>query len=107
MIVIDPPAIPRSVARDRWAAILVGAALSTAPNAIAAPDPVPLASGPDTPTNPSVPDPAGNPKTGVLKPPDVDPGMTKPVPDVDSGIEKPPAPKLGPDARPEPPPQPR
>ena len=103
MIVIDPPAIPRSVARDRWAAVLVGAALSAAPGAIAAPDPVPQAAGPDAQTNPAAPDPTGNPKTGVLKPPDVDPAMTKPVPDIDPGIEKTPAPKLRPDAKPEPP----
>lgn len=103
MIVIDPPAIPRSLARDRWAAILVGAALSAAaPVATAAPDPAPPARGPDGQTNPAAPDLTGNPDTGVLKPPNVDPGMAKPVPDIDPGIEKPHAPKLGPDAKPSP-----
>ncbi len=102
MIVIDPPAIPRSLARDRWAAIFVGAALSAAPTAIAAPDPVPQAAGPDAQTNTAAPGATGDAKTGVLKPPNIDPAMTKPVPDVDPGIEKPPLPKLGPDTNPRP-----
>ncbi len=103
MIVIDPPAIPRSLARDRWAAALVGAALSAAPAVMAAPDPVPQAPGQDASTTPAAPDdPIGDSKTGVVKPPNVDPGMAKPVPNIDPGIETPPAPKLGPDAKAEP-----
>lgn len=34
--------------------------------------------------------PSGNPQTGVLKPPDVDPKMAKPVPDVDPAMDNPP-----------------
>jgi len=34
--------------------------------------------------------PKGNSKTGVLKPPDVDPKMAKSVPDVDPGMNNPP-----------------
>jgi hypothetical protein len=99
MIVIDPPAIPRSLARDRWAAVLVGAALSAAPTVMAAPDPAPQAPGPDAPKTPAAPDATGDAKTGVLKPPNVDADMSKPVPDIDPGIEKTPASKLGRNAK--------
>ena len=34
--------------------------------------------------------PTGDPKTGVLKPPDVDPKMAKAVPDVDPAMNNPP-----------------
>jgi hypothetical protein len=34
--------------------------------------------------------PIGDPKTGVLKPPDVDPKMAKTVPDVDPAMDNPP-----------------
>ncbi len=34
--------------------------------------------------------PTGDPKTGVLKPPDVDPKMAKAVPDVDPAMDNPP-----------------
>jgi hypothetical protein len=33
--------------------------------------------------------PTGDPKTGLLHPPDVDPKMAKPVPDVDPGMTQP------------------
>ncbi len=34
--------------------------------------------------------PVGDPKTGVLKPPDVDPKMSKAVPDIDPAMDNPP-----------------
>jgi hypothetical protein len=34
--------------------------------------------------------PTGDPKTGVLKPPDIDPKMAKAVPDVDPAMDNPP-----------------
>ena len=40
--------------------------------------------------------PAGDPKSGVLKPPDVDPKMAKQVPDVDPGMTQPPPGKQSP-----------
>ena len=40
--------------------------------------------------------PTGNPKTGVLHPPDVDPKMAKQVPDVDPGMTQPPPDKQQP-----------
>jgi hypothetical protein len=42
--------------------------------------------------------PLGDPKTGVLKPPDVDPKMDKKVPDVDPGMTQPPPDKQSPPA---------
>jgi hypothetical protein len=47
--------------------------------------------------------PSGDPKTGVLKPPDVDPKMAKKVPDVDPGMTKPPSDKPSPPADQSPP----
>jgi hypothetical protein len=42
--------------------------------------------------------PAGDPKTGVLKPPNIDPKMAKPVPDVDPAMDNaPPGKKAAPD----------
>jgi hypothetical protein len=46
-------------------------------------------------TNPDTPPPAdvlpsSSPKNGVVKPPDVDPKMAKPVPDVDPAMSNPP-----------------
>ena len=51
-------------------------------------------------TPPPPPDarPKGDPKTGVLKPPDVDPKMSKKVPDVDPGMTQPPPDKQSPPA---------
>jgi hypothetical protein len=40
--------------------------------------------------------PSGDPKTGVLKPPNVDPKMAKQVPDVDPGMTQPPPNKQSP-----------
>jgi hypothetical protein len=40
--------------------------------------------------------PEGDPKTGVLKPPDVDPKMAKKVPDVDPAMDQPPPDKQSP-----------
>jgi hypothetical protein len=34
--------------------------------------------------------PAGDPKTGLVKPPDIDPKMAKKVPEVDPGMTQPP-----------------
>ena len=48
--------------------------------------------------------PTGDPKTGVLHPPDVDPKMAKQVPDVDPGMTQPPPAK--PDKQPPPADQP-
>jgi hypothetical protein len=48
--------------------------------------------------------PAGDPKTGVLHPPDVDPKMAKQVPDLDPGMTQPPPAK--PDKQPPPADQP-
>ena len=42
--------------------------------------------------------PKGDPKTGMVKPPDVDPKMAKKVPDVDPGMTQPPADKQQPAA---------
>ena len=42
--------------------------------------------------------PSGDPKTGVLHPPDVDPKMAKQVPDVDPGMTQPPPDKQSPPA---------
>ena len=41
---------------------------------------------------------AGDPKSGVLKPPDIDPNMSKHVPDVDPGMTQPPTAKTAPPA---------
>jgi hypothetical protein len=43
------------------------------------------------PAPPSDALPSGDPKSGVLKPPDVDPKMSKKVPDVDPAMDDPPA----------------
>ena len=40
--------------------------------------------------------PTGDPKTGVVRPPDVDPKMAKKVPDVDPGMTQPPPDKQSP-----------
>jgi hypothetical protein len=40
--------------------------------------------------------PTGDPKTGVVKPPNVDPKMAKKVPDVDPGMTQPPPDKQSP-----------
>jgi hypothetical protein len=45
---------------------------------------------PDTPSPPAGAMPSGDAKNGVLKPPDVDPKMAKPVPDVDPAMDNPP-----------------
>jgi hypothetical protein len=45
---------------------------------------------PDAPAPPPDARPSGDPKSGVLKPPNVDPQMAKPVPDVDSAMSNPP-----------------
>jgi hypothetical protein len=42
--------------------------------------------------------PKGDPKTGMVKPPDVDPKMAKKVPDVDPGMTQPPPDKQSPPA---------
>lgn len=42
------------------------------------------------PAPPADASPRGDPTTGVLKPPDVDPKMAKPVPDVDPAMINPP-----------------
>jgi hypothetical protein len=42
--------------------------------------------------------PEGDPKTGELRPPDVDPKMAKKVPDVDPGMTQPPPDKQSPPA---------
>src|SRR5271168_2119965 len=45
---------------------------------------------PDAPPPPADALPSGDAKNGVLKPPDVDPKMAKPVPDVDPAMSNPP-----------------
>jgi hypothetical protein len=45
---------------------------------------------PDAPAPPADARPSGDPQSGVLKPPDVDPKMAKPVPDVDPAMDNPP-----------------
>ena len=45
---------------------------------------------PDAPAPPAEAMPSGDPKSGVLKPPDVDPKMAKPVPNVDPAMDNPP-----------------
>jgi len=45
---------------------------------------------PDAPPPPTDAQPSGDPKTGVLTPPDVDQKMAKPVPDVDPAMDNPP-----------------
>jgi hypothetical protein len=45
---------------------------------------------PDAPAPPADALPSGDPHSGVLKPPDVDPKMAKSVPDVDPAMDKPP-----------------
>jgi hypothetical protein len=40
---------------------------------------------------PIAPKASGDPKTGVLDPPDVDPGMAQRTPNIDPGIAEPPA----------------
>jgi len=45
---------------------------------------------PDAPPPPADALPSGDPRNGVLKPPDVDPMMAKPVPDVDPAMSNPP-----------------
>jgi hypothetical protein len=42
--------------------------------------------------------PAGEARTGLLKPPDVDPDMSKRVPDIDPGMTQPPPGKQPPSA---------
>lgn len=49
---------------------------------------------------PSVP-PAGPPQNGVIKPPDVDPKMTRAAPDVDPKMAKRPAPMTEPQEKPD------
>ena len=49
-----------------------------------------------TPPPPPEAKPKGDPKTGELKPPDVDPKMAKKVPDVDPGMTQPPPDKQSP-----------
>ena len=44
----------------------------------------------DAPAPPPDALPSGDPKTGVLTPPNVDPKMAKSVPDIDPGINNPP-----------------
>jgi hypothetical protein len=45
---------------------------------------------PDAPAPPAGALPSGDARSGVLKPPDVDPKMAKPVPDVDPAMDNPP-----------------
>jgi hypothetical protein len=45
---------------------------------------------PDAPAPPADARPSGDPHSGVLKPPDVDPKMARPVPDVDPAMDNPP-----------------
>jgi hypothetical protein len=45
---------------------------------------------PDAPPPPADALPSGDAKNGVVKPPDVDPKMAKPVPDVDPAMSNPP-----------------
>jgi hypothetical protein len=47
-------------------------------------------SDPNPPAPPTKALPSGDPKSGVLKPPDVDPKMAKRVPDVDPAMDNPP-----------------
>ena len=47
-------------------------------------------SDPNPPAPPADAQPSGDPQSGVLKPPDVDPKMAKTVPDVDPAMDKPP-----------------
>jgi hypothetical protein len=51
---------------------------------------------PKAPPPPPEAQPKGDPKTGVLKPPDVDPKMAKQVPDVDPAMNQPPPDKQQP-----------
>jgi len=44
---------------------------------------------PDAPAPPADAQPSGDPKSGVVKPPDIDPKMAKPVPDVDPAMDNP------------------
>jgi hypothetical protein len=55
------------------------------------------------PSPPPEAKPMGDPKTGVLKPPDVDPKMARQAPDVDRGITEPPPDKTSPPAQQTPP----
>jgi hypothetical protein len=45
---------------------------------------------PDAPAPPAGTLPSGDPHSGVLKPPDIDPKMAKSVPDVDPAMANPP-----------------
>jgi hypothetical protein len=49
---------------------------------------------PDAPAPPAEARPSGDPASGVVNPPDVDPKMAKPVPDVDPAMDNPPAGKM-------------
>jgi len=49
-----------------------------------------------SPPPPPEAQPKGDPKAGVLKPPDVDPKMAKTVPDVDPAMNQPPPDKQSP-----------
>jgi hypothetical protein len=65
--------------------------------AVAEPQPTPPSQQkktPDAPPPPADALPTGDPKTGVLIPPNVDPKMAKPVPDVDPAMDNPPPGKV-------------
>lgn len=83
-------AAPRMLGAVVFAAIAATAGAQTVtpdvPKHDAAPQPVPPKSSP--PADEALP--SGNPHTGVLKPPDVDPKMAKQVPDVDPAMDNPP-----------------
>jgi hypothetical protein len=60
-------------------------------------------SDPNPPAPPADALPSGDPKSGVLKPPDVDPKMAKRVPDVDPAMDNPPPGKIPPSGEQSPP----
>ncbi len=80
--------------------IVVGLLAALSPSVIptfAEPQQTPLSQQkktPDAPPPPADAMPSGDPKTGVLTPPDVDPKMARPVPDVDPAMDNPPPGKV-------------
>jgi hypothetical protein len=75
-----------------WAAVAVAIGLSATAAAQTVPNDRHSGAGAtkDAPALSPEAKPQGAPKTGVLKPPDVDPKMSKPVPDIDPQMDKPP-----------------
>ena len=89
----------RVIAAASFFAILLTCGLCHATYAQqASPDQIPKPPPSTDKAQPPVAKPAGAPKSGVLKPPDVDPKMAKKVPDVDPGMTKPPPDKQSPPA---------